>query len=119
MIAHERPVSNGITDLRFSTSLGTPVEGLHYRLGDGRGRTHAGITSADGAGARLHTHNKGSATHVEEPWLLDGNVILSLEVRRDDGSWALIGSFQHEASIHKQVNIIAPAIAVPLQMEPI
>ncbi|MBK0056871.1 hypothetical protein [Stenotrophomonas sp. S39] len=45
--------------------------------------------------------------------------MLSLDVQRDDGSWVLIGSFQHEENAHKSVRVIAPAVAIPLQMDPI
>jgi hypothetical protein len=116
---HTHRASHGITELRFSTSLGTPVEGLSYRLRDARGRTRAGVTGADGAATRLLSRRAASAREKGDTWLLEGPAMLSLDVQRDDGSWTLIGSFQHEANTHKQVHVIAPAIAVPLQMLPI
>lgn len=119
MKTHTHRSSPGITELRFSTSLGTPVEGLSYRLRDARGRTRAGVTGADGAATRLLSRRAASARETDGTWLLEGPAMLSLDVQRDDGSWVLIGSFQHEENAHKSVRVIAPAVAIPLQMDPI
>lgn len=119
MKTHTHRASHGITELRFSTSLGTPVEGLSYRLRDARGRTRAGLTGADGAAIRLQSRHAASARETGDTWLLEGPATLSLDVQRDDGSWALIGSFKHEENARRSIRVIAPAVAIPLQMDPI
>ncbi|KAF1012768.1 MAG: hypothetical protein GAK31_03985 [Stenotrophomonas maltophilia] len=119
MSAQDHPNASGITELEFSTSLGTPVEGLRYRLSDGRGKSRSAITGAEGAGIRLRTGHDGRDPESPDLWVLEGPATILLEVQRDDGSWKLIGSFQHAANTHKHVRVIAPAVAVPLQMDPI
>ncbi|WMJ70889.1 hypothetical protein [Stenotrophomonas sp. 24(2023)] len=119
MSAHDHPDASGITELEFSTSLGTPIEGLRYRLSDGRGHARPAITGAGGTGIRLRTGFNGSAPEAPDLWVLEGPATILLEVQRDDGSWKLIGSFQHAANSHKHVRVIAPTVAVPLQMDPI
>lgn len=119
MSVHDHPDAGGITELEFATSLGTPIEGLRYRLSDGRGKIRSAITDAGGAGIRLRTSLDGRDPEAPDLWVLEGPATILLEVQRDDGSWKLIGSFQHTANTQKHVRVIAPSVAVPLQMDPI
>lgn len=108
--------SKGTTTLIFSTSLGTPVEDLGYRLSDGQGNTWIGTTGKGGLGLTI-VEAKGDPS--SESWELPGEASLQLEVQRDDGSWKVIDNFQHGAGLHRQVNVIAGAIAVPFRMAPV
>lgn len=50
MIQHEERKHQGTTTLTFTTSLGTPLEGLRYRLSDGQGAVREGATGKGGRG---------------------------------------------------------------------
>lgn len=119
MNAHCHTAHTGKTEISFTTSLGTAVEGLSYRLSDGQGNTQSAITGVGGKGITVHVGDGRVSSSTPDVWVLSGSVRVQIEVQRDDGSWKEIGSFQHEADLHKQVNVIAGAVAMPFQMDPV
>lgn len=109
----------GSTELTFTTSLGTPVEGLRYRLSDGRGNTWTGSSGKGGKGITiLEAEQNESPSSPGITWIHVGEASIQLEVQRDDGMWKVIGSFQHGGCSHRQINAIAGAIAIPFHMAP-
>lgn len=120
MTIYDSGAHNGTTELTFATSLGTPVEGLRYRLSDGRGNTWVGSTGTGGKGVTiLETEQNENPSSLALTWGLAGEADIQLEVQRNDGTWKIIGSFRHGACLHRQVNVIAGVIAVPFQMAPV
>lgn|GEM_PF-1565746 len=109
--------SAGSTQLHFSTSFGEPLEGLTYRLRDGRGGTYVGSTTTDGRGVRLHSQHDGGSMEQEGTWLLPGSAHVQIDIRRDDDTWKHIGSFCHHAHQRSKVLITANATAFPFEVE--
>lgn len=109
----------GTTEISFTTSLGTAVEGLNYRLSDGQGNTRSAITGAGGKGLTVQVGDGNPLPSAVGAWTIPGAARIQVEVQRDDGSWKEIGSFQHEADLDKKVNVIAGAVAMPFQMDPV
>ncbi|WP_411851223.1 hypothetical protein ACLB90_01060 [Stenotrophomonas sp. LGBM10] len=115
MTAHSDGTHKGTTEIAFRTSLGTPVEGLTYRLTDGQGNARTASTGTGGTGltVRIGDAKEGTSTL----WTVAGATRIQIDVQRDDGSWKTIGTFQHDATAHKQVSVIAGAVAMPFQMD--
>ena len=108
----------GTTELTFTTSLGTPIEDLQYRLTDDRGNVWSGSTGKGGKGVTIVRAQPNEDPTSTSVWGIAGEDSIRLEIRRDDGSWKTIGSFQHAVGAHKQINVISGTIAMPFQMAP-
>jgi hypothetical protein len=106
----------GSTELTFTTSLGTPVEGLWYRLSDGLGNTWTGLTGKSGKGVTIVEAEPDENPSSSTAWTLASEASIRLEVQRDDGSWKTIGSFLHSTGSHRRATVIAGAIAMSFQM---
>jgi len=109
--------SAGSTQLHFSTSFGEPLEGVTYRLRDGRGGTYVGSTTTDGRGVRLYSQHDGGSMEQEGMWPVPGSGHVQIDIRRDDGTWKHIGSFCHHAHQRSKVVITANATAFPFEVE--
>ena len=107
---------SSISELMFITSLGTPVEGLHYQLNDGRGNAWAGTTGPGGAGVSIVEVAPVENSESSGLWVLPGGATIQIEVRRDDGSWKYIGSYLHAVGVHKEISVIAGTVAMPFEM---
>lgn len=118
MITNDPDDHQGATELTFATSLGTPVEGLRYRLSDRSGNTWTGSTGKSGKGVTIVETGLDRNSSPPTVWTVAGDTSIQLEVQRDDGSWKIIGSFVHSTRSHRRVNIIAGAIAVSFHMAP-
>lgn len=112
-------VHHGATELTFSTSLGTPMEGLRYRLCDDSGNVWTGSTGKGGKGVRIAGTGPSGHSTQEDAWNVTRDSDILLEVQRDDGTWKCIGTFRHSVDSHKQISVIAGAVAVPFQMAPV
>lgn len=92
------------------------IEGLKYRLSSDSGAIWSGISGRDGKGVTI-TASRPVGTHqATDLWTLTSPGTIQMEVMRDDGSWKVIASFQYACDDHKQVRVIAGAIAVPFEM---
>lgn|SRR5690606_4364803 len=116
MTTNSAGAHKGTTELRFATSLGTPVEGLRYRLSDGQGNVWTGSTGQGGLGVTIVEAAPDRKSSTSTVWHLDDEAQIRVEMQRDDGSWKTIGTFSHGAGLHRQVDVIAGAIAMPFQM---
>lgn len=117
MSTHTNYAHTGITELEFSTSLGTAIEGLNYRLKDGQGNTWTGITDVGGTGVTVCSRDEAQSS--ESFWRLTDSSAIQIEVLRDDGAWKFIGAFRYDVAVRKQVRVTAGAVAMPLQMDPV
>ena len=107
---------SGSTTLLFSTSLGTMIEGLKYRLSSDSGAIWSGTSGRDGKGVTITASRLAETHQATDLWTLTTPCIIQMEVMRDDGSWKVIASFRHTCDNHTQVRVIAGAIAVPFEM---
>lgn len=119
MTAHGDGAHAGTTDIAFRSSLGTPVEGLPYRLTDGTGTSRTTSTGPGGRGLTIRTGDATVGTTRSPIWIVPSTTRIQIDVQRNDGSWKTIGGFQHEANVHKQVSVIAGTVAMPFQMDPV
>ena len=119
MIQHEERKHQGTTTLTFTTSLGTPLEGLRYRLSDGQGAVREGATGKGGRGPLIKKSMRNEGLRLADTWNLSSNADVQVEVQRDDGSWKVIGCFQHNAYLEKHIRVVVGAIAMPFQMAPV
>ncbi|WP_180866070.1 hypothetical protein [Stenotrophomonas maltophilia] len=117
MRALSNACSAGSTQLHFSTSFGEPLEGVTYRLRDGRGDTYVGSTTTDGRGVMLSSNLEIGSAKQERTWRLPAPGHVQIDIRRDDGSWKHIGSFCHHAHQHSNIVITANATAFPFEVE--
>lgn len=117
MTAHDRAAHGGSTELTFTTSLGSAVEGLRYRIRDSDGNTWSGVTGAGGNGVTIGSDALEQESQDASFWKLNGGSVIYLEVLRDDGTWKSIGAFEHDGRVRKKIRVIAGAVAMPFQMD--
>lgn len=117
MTAHDRAAHGGNTELAFTTSLGSAVEGLRYRIRDSDGNTWSGVTEAGGKGVTIGNDDLEQESREASFWKVKGGSVIHLEVLRDDGAWKNIGAFEHDETARKQIRVIAGAVAMPFQMD--
>lgn len=117
--AHQSGMRLRSTQLSFSTTLGTAVDGLQYRLRNGRGDEWSGTTRADGSGVRIGDQPSAGSTRNDDFWPLEESSMILLEVRRDDGTWKHIGSFNYEAGKRKDINVVTGTVALPFRISPV
>lgn len=113
--------NHGSAKVLFSC-MGNPIKGISYRLRLLTGDIYKGISNAFGlTGILIMGEDDISKNHERQQpaWPLPYSaekIDISIEVRRDDGSWKKIGSFQLEAGKQKQIHAESNSIALPFHM---
>lgn len=123
-------IHTGNAYVRFGASMGTSISGITYRLSQvGKDKWEG---TSDEAGhsqvlwllsSRDNSMQESDHNHAPLPdhhaWCIQGSsdiVSIAIEVKRDNGTWKKIGSFQIEVGKEKLIHAEIGTVAMPFSL---